>query len=468
MNESNEPRVDAGLEEVLGGVSPPDMEAAILQRIARGERVELSSSRSARPAWSRFAAAALLLCATGVAVAIGVLQAQSRPGITIRCIDADQAPVAGAIVHVYQRQPDPDGNSFYREFGPYETDAKGQANCPTALTYGGSRFDRFVHAYVPGALVGCTRTLAIDDVDAATDVEVALSASRTVAGRITSPDGAPVPTAVVRVWSFHGPEGMHTSLPRNPTFPGIDSALSDLYEARLDNDGRFELHGLPEGGRIHLTADSPGLAQAQWSNLGVPPGPIPDLLELEMQAEALVRGTVVDRNGAPLGNAVVKLRVSHASYGVYIHDWKETRTDARGRFQLDALPESEVEVLAEAERLTMQPAGLSIRSGRATETTLTLTPAVTVRGRVVVADTGEPVVGAGVSAIAANLQQTPLGHDRSAADGSFQLHVPSGQIQIYFSRVPAGFAQPKPQIVEQLDLDGSSPEPLTLRLERTR
>ncbi len=468
MNESNEPRLDAGLDEVLGGVSPPDMEAAILRRIETGEQIEPSRSPSTRPAWNRFAAAALLLCATGVAVAIGVLQAQSRPGLTIRCADADQAPVAGAIVHVYQRQPDPDGHGFYREFGPYESDAEGLAHCPVALTYGGNRFDRFVHAYVPGALVGCARAFAMDEVDPATEIDVALSASRTVTGRITSPDGKPVPTAVVRVWSFHGPAGMHTSLPRNPTFPGIDLALPDLYEARLDDDGRFELRGLPDGGRIHLTADSPGLAQAQWTNLGVPPGPIPDLVEMEMQAEAIVRGTVLDRNGAPLGNAVVKLRVSRAASGVYIHDWKETRTDPKGRFQLEALPESEVELLAEAEPLTMQPAELSIRSGRATETTLTLTPAVTVRGRVVVADTGEPIVGAGVSAIAANPEHTPLGYDRSAADGSFQLQVPSGQVRIYFSSVPTGFAYPEPQIVQHLDLDGSSPEPLILRLERTR
>lgn len=81
---------------------------------------------------------------------------QGLPRVTVKSIDADGNPVAGAEVHLFQHRGSPN-TILDLPSGPHRTDANGVGVSAIAIDYDGGRFDRSLHARVPGRLVGALR-----------------------------------------------------------------------------------------------------------------------------------------------------------------------------------------------------------------------------------------------------------------------------------------------------------------------
>lgn len=170
--------------------------------------------------------------------------------------------------------------------------------------------------------------------------------------------------------------------------PGWGGWGRALAEGVIDEEGVAHLAGLPVGRFTRLQVDAPGFQpRSVERNPGEPLAP-GDRLRLRVVLEPAIgiRGRVVDFDGDPLANVLV--RGTGAGQG-------ETRTDAAGRFRLDGLGEGPARIecrlpgyqdvaphrgLRVVVHATMKP----IR--------LRMLPCATIHGRVV-DTTGRPVAG---------------------------------------------------------------------------
>ncbi len=144
---------------------------------------------------------------------------------------------------------------------------------------------------------------------------VVVAPSLELAGRVTDPDGSPLPGAGVAV---HLPSHLGADLG-----VALDYSITEVWQVRCDADGRFVLRDVPAVAGGSLVAELGGYLPTI-----VPlPGASTSLLELELErpgpGATLVGGIVVDAFGA----AVAGARVS-AGRAV-------SRTDDRGEFTVD-------------------------------------------------------------------------------------------------------------------------------------
>lgn len=127
-----------------------------------------------------------------------------------------------------------------------------------------------------------------------------------------------------------------------------------------------------------------------------------------------IQGRILDAEGNPVDAAAVRLVSSSPPETVY----RETKTDAGGRFSLARLPVRRARVIAEhdPEGIAVS-ADLAIAQGQTTELTLVLSAASTLRGAVVDGD-DRPIEGATLS-----VEGTPWIARRTTSDasGAFRL-----------------------------------------------
>jgi len=93
-----------------------------------------------------------------------------------------------------------------------------------------------------------------------------------------------------------------------------------------------------------------------------------------------------------------------------------------------------------------------VQTGEPQSMTLDLETGVLVSGHILDAE-GNPVAGAGFSAIADSQNGPDLGGDLTDAKGRYQFRIPAGKARLYFNSLPDGFVYPDPQIVEALDIE---------------
>ncbi|HVS66820.1 MAG TPA: carboxypeptidase regulatory-like domain-containing protein [Thermoanaerobaculia bacterium] len=269
--------------------------------------------------------------------------------------------------------------------------------------------------------------------------------------------------------------------------------------ARSDEDGRFQLWGLPFGHRLIIRATSPGFETRYGEVVAPPRRGTPETIELVLERAAWITGRLVDADGVPVAGCEVL--VAHGASWWHYAPWasqvrnhyvpERATTDTEGVF-LARAPASEISVRARTlgtGELSLPVIDLTaldpLSSSRGTDQiglaiaepeppvfdlgTLQLERGALRRG-VVVDSEGEPLAGVtltlGVPAPPPRTSWLAF-EDRlevvSASDGSFELEGSSDLLTSLFVRAEkAGYWHP-----ESIPVEPPHEAPLRITMLRT-
>ena len=232
----------------------------------------------------------------------------------------------------------------------------------------------------------------------------------TVAGRVLGPDGKPVHGAVVDL----------IARPRSPRVGASDEIDRHdlLCHGQSDGDGRFQLDSPRTASirifEVYAVAAAPGFGLG-WVELN--PDAEQPAAEIRLQPEQTKKVRLIDVTGAPARGVEVTVtavgRVNDKGQPDGVSLWtsppqgirvwpRPVKTDDQGRIALPGIGESALVGLRVSDRryarqdLVVDPAKAAPNG----ETTIALEPARLIEGRVLAADTGQPIKNAVVSASA--------------------------------------------------------------------
>jgi len=219
--------------------------------------------------------------------------------------------------------------------------------------------------------------------------------------------------------------------------PGANATLAQLtrgsyrwFEVKTDDDGRYDIAGVPPGSGYAISAMAPGMAISQVRELSVVAGRSTEV-DLRGTVGATITGTVRKRDGTPAKGAWVGFAYMDLSRVLFsLGPDNPATANENGEFRIDNVGPGKVAVssLLETKALA-EPQMLVVHEGAAYEVELELGIGNGVKGRVVDAN-GSPVAGAIVSGRG---MDRPQGLDlsliaqfykvetESAEDGSFEL-----------------------------------------------
>lgn len=288
---------------------------------------------------------------------------------------------------------------------------------------------------------------------ARTGLELRLSRGRSIAGRVSWPDGRPAVEARVQV-TFDPTQRMGMG-----AYGGVRGARGS---ARSDAEGRFRVTGLGPGPfALRIEAAPPeDLVTPEDESWAVhvdsvaPDGPE---LEVVLRAPEGVRGRVADRDGAPIGR--FRIFAVHVAAGsgveVGIEELERTFEDEAGRFRLSGLTPGKWRLFALAEGFAGSGAeSLDLpRPPESEPLEFVLDRAARVEG-IVLGFEGRPVGAAEVrladdqGPLARILRLTPEPPgDRTDAGGRFQIEgLPPGSISLVARG--EGYASSPPRVLE--------------------
>jgi|GEM_PF-3516640 len=293
-----------------------------------------------------------------------------EPGVQIGGVVRDDRgqPVAGAQVQVNGLMRDAAGQFVEIELEKVVTDAAGRWTCrsapsnPAGLNFklGHSEFfpAEYDQAEEPGEGLVTTRSLL------AGEAVMTLQPGIEVTGRVVSGEGVelqPVAEAEVLLASGEG--------------------LATRRHMRTDAAGRFRLVALETGEAVVL-ARARGQAP-ELRKITLVRGLAP--LEFQLQPGRTVEGRVTDERGQPVPGAVVTIERWR---DLSLLDWR-AETDAEGRFRWETAPLDRVTLAVSKGGYSRTVQEVDAAAGR--EVTLHLTRTFRFTGRVVDAETGQPV-----------------------------------------------------------------------------
>jgi protocatechuate 3,4-dioxygenase beta subunit len=261
-------------------------------------------------------------------------------------------------------------------------------------------------AAAPGHLLGSLRGIPVAAGAVVEGLEIRLGRGSVVQGRVTGPDGAPIPGASVLLspWGMDRVDDLGVRLPGRsvPRF------------ALTDAEGNYRLEGVPPWSHdATFMADG----RVSWTKRGLRPSDaLATTADAELEQELEVKGRVVDPTGAPLGRARVTIRNTDRGPASGILDG-EARTESDGSFRIRGLPAGAWDLTVRAPdfptvRLRSLDSGgpsLDIR----------LPPPVGIHGRVT-DERGDPLYGVLVTAEAES-GRGPRGDATTGRDGSFAI-----------------------------------------------
>ncbi len=212
-------------------------------------------------------------------------------------------------------------------------------------------------------------------------------------GAVVDDSGAPLPGVQIEARTQDGPE--------------------PVAQVRSDAGGRFRL-GQLAAGRYAVQAR---LAHHELAVLPAVVAPATQPLRIVLQRTATLSGQVLDVSGQPAAGATVTV----AGSGVWPP--KALTSDAGGRFELTPIPAGVYELRATRGTLTSAPReGVLVQPAAESRVVLELEPGARLLGRVVDAESGDPLGGVRVVVGEDALTATPIS-TQTDARGEFTVEA---------------------------------------------
>ncbi len=224
-------------------------------------------------------------------------------------------------------------------------------------------------------------SVVVSRIGATAEVSLVLKTGARVAGVVLDADGKPLADARV---SYGGASNWSMQ---------ADSRLDSIVSGA---DGSFAIEALPKGS-VRFVADAKGHAQGSSEVIELDGETETTGVEVRMEAAAVVRGRVINSEGAPV--AAARVRVTAKEGGVVRRGGgvRQSYTDDEGRYEIGELRRRTYEVMALHETASSEIVAADL--GQAPHD-VTLDIPLSIEGVIagtVVDSAGEPVAGAQVS-----------------------------------------------------------------------
>jgi protocatechuate 3,4-dioxygenase beta subunit len=156
-----------------------------------------------------------------------------------------------------------------------------------------------------------------------------------------------------------GPEGVPSSNTRVSVRPGLNSFLGQLtqrkykwLEVMTDENGRYDLAGVPTGDGYSITYASPDMALEERHGIDVDVGKTVTI-DIQGKIGAMVAGRAIDANGGPIQGAQVAMVYLDISRMLFSADGRgqAITTDENGFFELQHVAAGRVAFIAATQNL---------------------------------------------------------------------------------------------------------------------
>ena len=288
-----------------------------------------------------------------------------------------------------------------------------------------------VRASAPERVDGRSESLVVRGVDLA-DVEVRLAFGATVQGEVIDRSGYAIPDATL-------------SMRRKADGRGRPIRRGRVVRVRGRGDGYFRFAGLLPG-EYQLEARAPGFARSTPETLHLDPD-VMHALDVILDEERRLEGVVVDRGGAPIAGARIR-----------VLDGTSATSHRDGRFEVAGLPPGPYRV---------RVAKGGFRRWRADDVPespllVQLDDAGMIWGSVTDARTQQPIAGAHIVAVAegGKSRRPERKNTRSDVDGAFRIE----DLSATRFRVEVRADRYRPVVIEGTSAEPRSRTPLEVEL----
>lgn len=348
--------------------------------------------------------------------------AHAQIQVTVRVLDAQNAPVAGASVAVESWLATDPGKTV----PPLTTDAGGTASFEAPTSPGG-KIQGEVSVMAPGFGFGHA---ALKD----KTLEIRLEPGAIWRGKVTDETGKPIAGAEVKVTGAMLGRDWETRASL------VGKKHRAAYTLKSGADGSFAIRDVPAKLELQWSVNHPDYARK--SGRGAVPA---TEIAVKLAPGAAIRGRVLDLAGQPLSGATV-----YASPSPFGEGGNNAETDDKGAFLIPSLAAGLYNIGVQMRSVKgnedfVLPGlrNVAVEAGKVAEAPeLRAVAGVEIRGVVREAKTKAPVAGAHI--YAQNGDENGGSGDSDAA-GRFQFRVLAGRYKVYVSGAPEGYIRPEEQ-----------------------